>query len=313
MERRLYTDLEYWKKYLPFLPEEMRFTDDVQPEEEWWQWRGNDIHVDRLRSPKSKCKFIFLHGGGGNGRLMGTIAACFYKLGYEYLAPDLPGFGLTLADKASRTNYAAWVDLASDLVDREYREDGRPVIVFGGSIGGMLAYHVGCRNENVRGIIATCLVDSRTAAGRDALARNKLWSRAGYVTTTLFPFIIRIINIRVHTISKLMAMTNDPDFSRLFVDDPLVGRARMNLGFYKSMTAYTPAVEPELFTRCPLLLVHPELDRWTPFELSKSFFDRLAGEKTCVLLEGAGHYPYEKPGLDQMIEAVTKFANDIVS
>ena len=221
--------------------------------------------------------------------------------------------GWDFADKASRTEYAAGVDLASDLVDRECREDGRPVIVFGGSIGGMLAYHVGCRNENVRGIIATCLVDTRTAEERDALARNRLWSRVGYVTTTLFPFVTRIINIRVHTISKLMAMTNDPGFSRLFVDDPLIGRARMNLGFYKSMTAYAPAVEPELFTRCPLLLVHPARDRWTPFELSESFFDRVAGEKTCVLLERAAHYPYQKPGLDQMTEAVENFVKDIVS
>ena len=121
VERRLYSDTEYWKKYLPFLPEEMRFTDQVRPEEEWWRWRGNDVHVDRLRCPGSKCRFIFLHGGGGNGRLVGTIGACFYRRGYEYLAPDLPGFGLTLADKASRTEYAAWVDLASDLVDRECR------------------------------------------------------------------------------------------------------------------------------------------------------------------------------------------------
>jgi len=83
MERRRYADHQYWKKYLPFLSEEMRFTDDVPPVEEWWQWRGNDIHVDRLRSPGSKCKFIFLHGGGGNGRLVGTIGACFYRLGYE--------------------------------------------------------------------------------------------------------------------------------------------------------------------------------------------------------------------------------------
>jgi len=36
-------------------------------------------------------------------------------------------------------------------------------------------------------------------------------------------------------------------------------------------------------------------------ELSSGFFDRIAGEKALVVLEGAGHFPYEEPGLTQAI------------
>jgi pimeloyl-ACP methyl ester carboxylesterase len=74
----------------------------------------------------------------------------------------------------------------------------------------------------------------------------------------------------------------------------------------------SPAIEPEDFRRCPFLLVHPEKDRWTPVGLSRLFFDRLACDKKLVLLENAGHFPIEQPGIGQMEEAVLEFLSGIV-
>jgi pimeloyl-ACP methyl ester carboxylesterase len=51
-------------------------------------------------------------------------------------------------------------------------------------------------------------------------------------------------------------------------------------------------------------MVHPGEDRWTPLEISQPFFDRIAAPKELVVLEGAGHFPIEQPGLDQMVGAV---------
>ena len=48
---------------------------------------------------QKKHKLILLHGGGGNGRLLSPIGVFFQKLGYECIAPDLPGFGLTKIHK----------------------------------------------------------------------------------------------------------------------------------------------------------------------------------------------------------------------
>jgi len=77
--------------------------------------------------------------------------------------------------------------------------------------------------------------------------------------------------------------------------------------FYKSMTDYDPLIEPEDFSKCPVLLAHGENDRWTPYEISRNFFDRIAGDKKFVLLERASHYPYEEPGFRQMQEAIEMF------
>ncbi|MNN11305.1 hypothetical protein D3C81_1242590 [compost metagenome] len=59
-------------------------------------------------------------------------------------------------------------------------------------------------------------------------------------------------------------------------------------------------IEPEDFTKCPFLLVHPEEDHWTDVQLSRLFFDRLVCKKELWMLEGAGHFPIEPVGLKQL-------------
>lgn len=76
----------------------------------------------------------------------------------------------------------------------------------------------------------------------------------------------------------------------------------------RSRACAGPAVEPEDFTACPVLLAHPGADRWTPVELSTPFFDRLGGDKRLVVLEGCGHMPVEEPGLRQFAEALGRLA-----
>ena len=55
------------------------------------------------------------------------------------------------------------------------------------------------------------------------------------------------------------------------------------LGFLWSMMESVPAIEPETF-EIPLLLCHPEKDRWTPERISCLFFDRIRSAKErCTL------------------------------
>ena len=120
------------------------------------------------------------------------------------------------------------------------------------------------------------------------------------------------LSIPANAISGMERMTNDPAFSQIFIDDPLVGRARINLGFYHSMIVYEPPIAPEAFDVCPLLLAHPADDKWTPLAVSQPFFDRLSGEKELVMLEGCGHLPYEEPGVSQLRDAVEAFLRNRV-
>lgn len=300
-----YAERGYWRRYHPFLPAEMRLPQD--PDEEWWQWRGTEVHLDRLDVEGAALKVIVLHGGGANGRLVSAFGALVHRAGCSYVAPDLPGFGLTKPGPDYDPHYRSWVRLVADLIDREQARDGLPVVAFGGSLGGMLAYNVAAASRKVRGVIATTLADPRDVDARDALARGKLWSRLGFAVMKALPALAGRLHIPARRISKLELITNDPAFSRIFIDDPLVGRARINLDFYRSMTVYESPVAPEQFAVCPLLLVHPAEDKWTPLAVSQPFFDRLGGDKELVMLEGCGHLPYEEPGVSQFQKAVSEF------
>jgi pimeloyl-ACP methyl ester carboxylesterase len=78
------------------------------------------------------------------------------------------------------------------------------------------------------------------------------------------------------------------------------------------MLNYNPEVEPEFFNRCPVLLAHPENDRWTDLSLSKITFDKFQNNKDIVILKGAGHFPIELPGLKQLETQSINFINKIL-
>ena len=101
-----------------------------------------------------------LHGVGGNGCVLSFMAAPLFRAGFEVIAPDLPGYGLTTTDRAPY-DYETWITMVSDLVAYESQRDNRPRVLFGLSAEGMLAYQVAARNRVVRALAATCVLDFR--------------------------------------------------------------------------------------------------------------------------------------------------------
>jgi len=45
--RATYQDSSTWQLYQPYFPESMRLTAQTMPREEWWSWRGLDVHLDQ--------------------------------------------------------------------------------------------------------------------------------------------------------------------------------------------------------------------------------------------------------------------------
>jgi alpha-beta hydrolase superfamily lysophospholipase len=77
--------------------------------------------------------------------------------------------------------------------------------------------------------------------------------------------------------------------------------------FLRTFLGASPALEPEQFQVCPVLLAHPGADRMTDIAHSRRFFERLACPKRMVVLEGASHMPTEHPGVEQLEESVLEF------
>jgi alpha-beta hydrolase superfamily lysophospholipase len=308
--RRSYADFQGWRRYQDFFPERMRCTRSTTPREEWWAWRGLDVHLDRLPAPESPIKIIVLHGAGAYGRVMAPAAVLAKNHGWETVSPDLPGYGLTPVARG-RFVYPLWVDCVSDLIDAEIARDGRPVVLFGVSLGGLVAYHAAARSKRVVGLVATTLADAREPAVRQGFARTKLLGSVGLALLKALAPLTDGLPLPMRWMSKMDRISNKPELAALCARDPLGGGNWVPARFLRTFVHTPPDMEPEDFRVCPVLLTHPGVDRMTDIALSRRFFDRLAAPKRMVVLEGASHMPTESPGIDQMENAVVEFLSRI--
>ncbi|MFZ5645663.1 MAG: alpha/beta hydrolase [Bacillota bacterium] len=300
-----YEDVPIWDEIPKLLPEKNRINKINKPDEVFWNWGNSEIHLDYYKNTDSKVKVILLHGVGGNGRLLSFIGVPLHKHGYEVIAPDLPGYGISKISEV--VSYQHWVQLVNDLIIFERQKDDRPVVLFGLSAGGMLAYHAACINKKVSGLIVTNILDQRVQEVRDGSAANKYISRIGVPVLTALSHINDRIKLPMKAIANMNAIVNNDRLLKLLIKDKNSSGASVPLRFLISLINAAPAIEPESFTICPLLMVHPEKDRWTPLKLSKLFYDRLKCQKHLVMLENAGHFPIENPGLEQLEQAVVSF------
>ena len=306
-----YTETTYWRKYNKFLPQNLQYKDTNLPIETYWKWKDYNIHIDKMKADNSPVKVIILHGAGGNGRVIGLFGNYLNELGYEYLAPDLIGYGLTKNPKRINIEYDEWVNCISDLVDEEYQKDKKPIVLFGLSVGGMLAYQVASKNPKVKGIIVTTLADPRQRNVKDDLSKNKFLSRVGLPIGKFTKPLADHLSLPIKWLCKMDRITNDKDFSKVFSQDKLAGGSKIKLRFLRTYMGYIPAKEPEQFDSCKVLYLLPEKDTWTTLETSKPFFDRIKGDKKLVILENCGHAPYEELGLTTMKTELQKFLTEL--
>ncbi|NGX10088.1 alpha/beta fold hydrolase [Mycobacteroides franklinii] len=309
---RYYRDQQAWKDLQMFLPERLRLDESTAPQEEFWDWHGNQVHLDRYSNPAAPVKVVLLHGVGTNGRQMSLIlGAPLARRGFETIAIDNLGYGLTDVAPGTVPGYGDWVDLVVDYLEYERRRDVRPIVLYGLSAGGMLAYHVAAKapRDTVRGIIGMTFLDQRVREVADGTAHDLLTARVGV------PFLrlaaktpARRVRYPMWLAAKMSTLANSRAAMKVFMKDRTSAANWVSVKFLAEYMSYAPAVEPADFDVCPIILTQPDEDQWTPYEFSKPVLDPISKVPvTVVPLERAGHYPLEDPGLQQLEDAAVGF------
>lgn len=290
--------------YASFLPGSRAAAAALEPEETWWGWEGCRVRLARARRPGSRVRLLVVHGAGGHGDAVWPLAALLAGADLDVTTVDLPLYGRTTVPDPVGVRYEDWVRLLEDLVRAE--DDGRPLVLLGASIGGMLAREVAARSPHVAAVAATCLVDPRALRVRARVTRfGPLGVLAGPLSALARGPVARV-GIPIAWVAHLSRMSRDPRLSALCASDPRGGGTRVPLGFLASWLRYRHVPGDRLTV--PLLLAHPSHDTWTPPRLSMPQVEQHAGPATVVLLRECGHYPVEEPGLGDLLTAVRALA-----
>lgn len=311
-----YTDQKAWRTIQQHLPLEYQIKPGMAPTEEWWDWQGHRIHLDTYRNSDAPVKVILFHGVGTNGRQMSTIAgAPLARRGYETIAIDMPGYGVTEVAPGALVTYDDWVAAGVDLVAAERKRDDRPILLYGLSAGGMLTYHVAAISPHVAGIVGMTFLDQRNPQVQVETALSPAMGRlGGPMMSRAARTPLRRMRIPMWAVSKMHTLVNNKKALRACLADRTSAGNRVTIAFLASYMDYQPAVEPEAFATCPVLLTQPGADRWTPQHLSAPFLSQITRVPVqIVVLDNAGHYPLEQPGLNQMVDAIDEFAQALVT
>ena len=259
-----------WRQIQEYLPAENRIDENNAPKEKWVEIGKNQIHIDHYICNDAKGIVVIYHGVGGNGRLLSFIAAPLHKAGYDVICPDLPLYGHTVC--SGKITYSDWIECGTSIAEK-YRQDDKPLYLFGLSAGGMLAYQISCRMEKINGLMLTCLLDQRISRVTKETASSSIMAVLGKPLLKISHRLIGGIKLPMKMVCNMKAIVNNEALAELLMNDPISSGTKVTLEFLYGMLNPSIEIEADDYKKCPVLLVHPERDYWTDISLSRLFFD----------------------------------------
>ncbi|RSZ63523.1 alpha/beta hydrolase [Corynebacterium hylobatis] len=300
--------LPSWRDYAAFLPEGRR-RQVAAPTTQRWMWRGHDVRILRRGAGQAPVRVLLVHGGGGHAEALWPLASLIRADVADLAAVDLPLYGSTLPADPAAVRYDDWVGLLVDFIATE--DDGRPLVLLGASMGGLLSVETAERSGRVAAAVVTCLLDPADWRARLAMARFGLLGVLGAALPRRLPGPLAHRLIPMNWVADLGAMSRDPGLTWLCATDPRGGGVQVPVDFLASYLRY-PHTRPEQ-VETPVLLAHPARDDWTPAEISVRWLRRSPAQAGIRLLAECGHFPVEEPGLGHLIEEVEQTCLGLVA
>ena len=162
-------------------------------------------------------------------------------------------------------------------------------------------------------MIATCLLDQREPLVRKNVVSSGWMAEHGLRLISKVSAWLGFIKVPIKWVGNMKAIVNHEELAEVLMRDRRSSGAKVPVAFLHTLLNPHIHPEPERFSRCPVLLVHPENDRWTDASLSRIFYDRLNCSKDMKLLKGAGHFPIEKEGLMHLEQYCMEFLEECLA
>ncbi len=238
-----------------------------------------------------KAVVCLVHGLGEHSGRYTHVAQALANAGYALLTFDLRGHGKTPGPRGHVRNETAFLDDIDCLLRQAAaRYPGRPLFLYGHSLGGLLVLFYSLRRKpRLNGVIAT------SPALLTPLGEQKAKVALSKALGSLLPGMTIATGLDAHQISR------DPEVVRAYRADPLVhGKASFAFGASLiRMIDYTRGHAAGF--PLPLLLVHGSADEITYAQGSQEFAAQVTTPVTLKIWPGLKHETHNEPEQAQTI------------
>lgn len=257
-------------------------SDGLRLYEQWW------VPASALRG-----RVVVVHGINEHGGRYARTAADLVRGGYAVHAMDLRGHGRSGGDRVWIRRFDEYLNDVDVMLERIVdKEPGKPVFLFGHSMGGAVAALYGiARKPSVRGLILSA----------PALA----------VAAHLFPLLRRLAPLASAVAPRLRVarmgcrfLSRDPAVVEGFKSDPLVFHGRFPIRTGAEVLRAAARIRKNAASlTLPLLILHGTSD-YVSDPVGSRRLCALAGsnDKTLHLYQGLYHEVLSEPERDQVVK-----------
>jgi alpha-beta hydrolase superfamily lysophospholipase len=256
---------------------------------------GLGLYRQSWRPPGTpRAVVVNLHGLGDHSGLYPTLVECLVGRDLAVQSFDLRGNGRS---EGTRGHVSAWEDYREDLARfitlAEHDDPGRPLILIGNSLGGLIALEYALmRPAGLHGVIAVSAPLGELGVPAPLMVLGQMLSR-------VWP------RFSLETGMDLSGLARDPAVIEQILSDPLFHR-RATARLSTEVTAAIERVQERaaVFT-FPLLVLHGSDDRMVPPAGSRSVASRAPSTSTrLIVYPGAYHALFADMGRGQVLADV---------
>jgi acylglycerol lipase len=265
---------------------------------------GLALHTHRWPVPEPRLTLAILHGYAEHAGRYAHVAAALNAAGIAAVAVDLRGHGRSPGVRGYVERFSDYhrdVDALLGLARAE--SGGRPVALFGHSMGGLLAAHY-LLQRGSSGLSG--LVLSSPYLGL-ALQVNPVKLAAGRLMSRLHPQLALASGL------KGSDVTRDPAMQRRYEEDPLNGKTATARWFTEATLAMEEVHAQAGRLQLPTLLLYGGADRVASADATDRFAAALAmRDKTAERLAGFHHELVNEPLEErtQVIERISRWLTE---
>ncbi len=238
-----------------------------------------------------------VHGGFEHSGHYGFLVDSLVDKGFALAGLDLRGHGKS---KGKRGHIMDWNEIREDMgsylskLQKEF--PGRPLFLFGHSVGGTIALDYALRRSPaLAGVILSGAGISTGNASRVLLAINKLIS-------AVFP------SFSVNLNFDFSIVTRDPRVVKEYESDPLILSALSMRFWAECLKTIAWVREHASDWELPLLVLHGSEDQNMPVADAREFLGKVGCEdKELITYEGGYHCPYNDWQREQVFSDIEKW------